>query len=185
MLFWYTARDIYSPSFKDGIGWAKYIEWSRLTHLKELVSLDSMLCGLSFQADYEKEEIYKYAIIDDGYTTDLFNSIDYVLQCVGNKSNFNLLAVVKEPNEDCKKFQLPEFDFLGYDLIDKEYQISALTNCGGFDETFSPKDLNEIGLVDEYAKAFDIRRLLVKNNPEEHHADCNVFGLWRHQIVGK
>jgi hypothetical protein len=185
MTFWYTARDTYSPTFEDGTSWTKYIKWSRLTQLKELVSLDSILCGLSFDADYEQGEIYQYAIIDDGYTTDLFNSLDYVFRNVESKSNFNLLAVVKEPNEDCKNLHLADFDFVGYDLIDTEYNVSALTNCGGFDETFSPEDLNERGLIDEHSKAFDIRMRLIENYPEEHHADCNVFGLWRHKTLGK
>ena len=185
MTFWYTARNTYSPTFEDGTGWTKYIIWSRLTQLKELVSLDSILCGLSFKTDYAKQEIYQYAIIDNGYTTDLFNSLHYVLKNVASKSNFNLLAVVKEPNEDCKNIQIADFDFVGYDLIDSEYNVSALTNCGGFDETFSSQDLNHMGLIDEYAKAFNIRMRLIENNPEEHHADCNVFGLWRHKTVGK
>ena len=29
---------------------------------------------------------------------------------------------------------------VGYDLIEKGGNISALTNCGGFDESFLPKD---------------------------------------------
>src|SRR4051794_22370637 len=128
MTFWYTARDTYNPSFEGGTGWTKYIAWSRLIQLKELVSLDSILCGLSFVADYEHEEIYRYAVIDDGYATDLFNCLDYVSSNVHKKSNFNLLAVVKEPDQDCKNVQIPDFDFVGYDLIDKEYNVSALTN---------------------------------------------------------
>ena len=121
MTFWYTARDTYSPIFEDGTSWIKYIKWTRLTQLKELVSLDSILCGLSFVADYQNEKIYQYAIIDDGYTTDLFNSLDYVLKNVESQCIFNLLAVVKEPKEDCKIVLLADFDFVGYDLIDKEY----------------------------------------------------------------
>ena len=47
--------------------------------------------------------------------------------------------------------------------LDKSYDISALTNCGGFDERFLPVDLNEFGLVEDYEKAFEIEKRLLEN----------------------
>jgi hypothetical protein len=179
MIFWYTARNKFNSQNSADFGWAKYIEWSKLTHLKELISLDSSLCDLAFDIDPQNENIYDYLIIDKFYSTDLFNNIDYVLNNVKGKSNINLLAVVKEPEEECNSIQLKDFIFLGYDLMDIEYTNSALTNCGGFDETFLPTDLNEFGLVDNLEKALIIQKSLRINNPEEHHADCNLFAIWR------
>ncbi len=74
---------------------------------------------------------------------------------------------------------------LGYDLLDQDFGISALTNCGGFDETFLPEDLNKYGLIDDFAKAYDIKKRLLENNPEEHHADTNVIAVWRHRTIGR
>ncbi len=116
MTFWYTAKNTYNPFFEDGTGWKKYIEWSKLTHLKELVSLDTILCELAFDPNYESEEIYKHIILDEHYVTDLFNSFNYVLKNVEGKSNFNFLAVVKEPEQECNNIFLNDFDFVGYDL---------------------------------------------------------------------
>lgn len=76
------------------------------------------------------------------------------------------------------------FEFIGYDLLDKDFNISALTNCGGFDETFLPSDQNDKGLIDELEKAYDIKRRLLENNPEETHADTNVIAIWRHKTLG-
>ncbi len=98
---------------------------------------------------------------------------------------FNLLAIIKEPDEKCELNQPADFEFVGYELLDKDYSISALTNCGGFDETFLPSELNQFGLISNYERAYDIRAKLFENNPEEHHADCNVIAVWRHKTTGR
>jgi hypothetical protein len=58
-------------------------------------------------------------------------------------------------------------------------------NCGGFDETFLPADLNHFGLIDDYEKAFDEKRGLLQNNPGHRHADTNVIAVWRHKTIGR
>jgi hypothetical protein len=60
-----------------------------------------------------------------------------------------------------------------------------LTNCGGFDETFSPSDLNDMGLIDDFVKACDIKKRLLENHPNENHADTNVIAIWRHNVIGR
>lgn len=70
-------------------------------------------------------------------------------------------------------------EFIGCDLIEEMTQISALTNCGGFPETFSNEELNNRGLIDSFARAKEIQRLLAQNNPDEPHANCELYALWR------
>ncbi len=70
------------------------------------------------------------------------------------------------------------FVFCGYDLAE-EFEISALTNCGGFDETYTYKDLNSFGLIPNYLAAQEIQKNLSANNPNEEHADCLLFAIWR------
>ncbi|MEP2671566.1 MAG: hypothetical protein ABJH04_21355 [Cyclobacteriaceae bacterium] len=186
MDYWYTAKETYDSSYgMDGLSWAKYIEFSRLTQLVELVSLDGMLNETAFEPDRGDPGDWDFIITDDFYETGLFNSLDYVLEKVKEKSVFNLLTVIKEPFEPCEGIQISEFEFVGYELLDRDYSTSALSNCGGFDNTFSNSELNKFGLIDTFDKAFDIRNRLLINNPEEHHADCNVFGLWRHKEIGR
>ena len=185
MDYWYTATETYDNNYEDGSSWAKYIEFSKLTHLTELISLDGMLNGKIFEPDRGEGGDWDHIIVDDLYETGLFNSLDYVLEKVANKERFNLVTIVKEPTEECEKINIPDFDFVGYELLDKDYSTSALSNCGGFDETFKPFDLNHYGLIDTFEKAYDIRERLKKNNPEEHHADCNVLALWRHKTLGR
>ena len=185
MNYWYTATETYDKDYEDGSSWIKYIEFSKLTHLTELVSLDSMLNGVIFEPDRGEKGDWDFIIVDDLYETGLFNSLDYVIERVKDKTRFNLLTVVKEPNEKCEIIEIPDFEFMGYDLLDTDYSTSALSNCGGFDETFQPGDLNHFGLIDNFDKAYVIRDRLIKNNPNEQHADCYVFGLWRHKELGR
>ena len=186
MDYWYTATETYDKDYdSDDSSWTKYIEFSKLTHLTELVSLDGMLNGVIFEPDRGEKGDWGFIIVDDLYETGLFKSLDYVIKKVKDKVRFNLLTVVKEPTEKCEDKKIPDFEFVGYDLLDIDYSTSALSNCGGFDETFLPSDLNHYGLIDTFEKAYDIRERLIKNNPEEHHADCNVFALWRHKEIGR
>lgn len=186
MIFYYTARAAYAKDYdEDGMSWQKYIEFSRLSHLKELVSLDGMLNEVLVEPDRDNSNDWNYIISDEEYETGFFTTLDYVLKNTKQTDRFNLLAVVIEPTQDCKNTKLDEFEFAGYDLLDKDYSISALTNCGGFDETFLPSDLNQYGLIDDYEKAFNIKERLLENNPEEHHADTNVIAVWRHKVIGR
>lgn len=186
MTFWYTARAAYDQYYdQDGMSWDKYLQWSKLSHLTELISLDASLNEVLVQPDHDNIDDWKFIVVDDEFETGFFTSLDYVLLKISAGNRFNLLTVVKEPEEICESIDITDFDFIGYDLLDKDYNVSALSNCGGFDETFLPKDINQYGLIDRYEKAFDIRKRVSENNPDEHHADCNVIAVWRHKLIGR
>jgi hypothetical protein len=186
MIFWYTTRGTYDKNYdNNGMSWDKYIEWSKLTHLTELVSLDVTLNEILVETDNDNADDWKYIVIVDQYQTGFFTTLDYVLQKTKSKDLFNLLTVVLEPDQDCKNIKLQDFDFIGYELLDHDIGTSALTNCGGFDETFLPNDLNNYGLIDDYEKAYDIKKRLFENNPDEYHADTNVIAVWRHKTIGR
>jgi hypothetical protein len=187
MTFLYTARKTFGPNYEeDGLSWQDYSRWSGLTHTTEIVSLDGLLNKNLVEIDYENPDDWNYIHTLDSCQTDLFTSLDYVLSRTPQKGNFNLLTVVIEPDQDCKNFAVDNFDFVGYDLADKPcFGISALTNCGGFNETFLPTDLNQFGLIDDFLKAYDTQKRLLANNPEEHHADTSVVAIWRHKTIGR
>jgi hypothetical protein len=188
MTFLYAARDTYD---EDHASWQGYLQWSKLTHLKELVSLDGPLNGDLVEPDYDNGDDWNYIHVVDqshsgdvaGIQTGFYTSLDYVFKKLNTEKPCNLLTVVIEPDEDCRKVDLADFEFVGYDLLDKDFCISALSNCGGFDETFVPSDLNDRGLIDTLEDAYDIKRRLLDNNPDESHADTNVIAVWRHKTV--
>lgn len=186
MVFLYTARGIfYRTSEENGTYCTNYIKWSKLSHLTELVSLDELLNEVLVEPDYNNSEDLKYIHFENGPQTSYFTTQSFVIRRMKEDSRFNLLALVIEPAQDCKAVDLKHYEFMGYDLIDQYFNISALVNCRDFDETFQPGDLNEKGLIDDYAKAYEIKKQLLENNPGEDHADTNVIAIWRHRTIGR
>ncbi|MGS2738756.1 hypothetical protein [Sinomicrobium sp. M5D2P17] len=186
MTFLYTARGTYDKNYdEDGMPWKKYMEWSKLTHLTELVSLDGMLNEILVEPDYDNAEDWKFIHLVEHYQTGFFTTLEYVFKRLKAKDRYNLLTVVLEPDKNCENIKVDGYEFIGYDLLDQDFSISALTNCGGFDETFLARDLNNKGLIDTFSKAYDIKKRLLENNPEEHHADTNVIAVWRHKTIGR
>lgn len=181
---WYSAVMPFTPS-TDQEAWLKYIEWSKLSHLKEVVGMDSSLNEPAFLPDFDDPETYNIGITVETFFTYCYRDIEYVIQHASAKSRFNLLAVYLNPTKEVSSLPLAEFEFVGYELLDQNHQTSALTNCGGFDETFLPDDLNVFGLISSHAKATDIQSRLKENNPMEHHADTNVWAIWRHTKIGR
>jgi hypothetical protein len=198
MTFLYTALATFDWTYDNGgkscddVGkcsyqkhWNGYLEWSKLAHLSELVSLDGMTNETLVEPDYDDGDDWNFIHNDGKYLTHFYTTVDYVFKRMKAQDKFNLLTVVIEPDRDCKDIPIDGYEFVGYDLLDKEYGNSALTNCGGFDETFLPSDLNDKGLIDAFVKAYDIKKRLLENNPNEHHADTNVIAVWRHRAIGR
>lgn len=186
MTFLYTAREVFNKTCpEDGMSWEKYIKWSKLTHLTELVSLDGILNGILVEPDYDNADDWNFIHVVGQYQTGFFTTPEFVLKRIKPQDKFNLLTIVLEPDQDCKHINLEGYEFVGYDLLDQDFNISALTNCGGFDETFLPSDLNDKGLVDDLTKAYDIKKGLLEHYPEEYHADTNVIAIWRHKTIGR
>ena len=68
---------------------------------------------------------------------------------------------------------------MGYDLIEEQTQISALTNCGGFPDVFRNDELNSVGLIENFDRGSEVQRLLARRHPEEPHAQCELYAVWR------
>lgn len=179
MTIYYTARARFGPSHE---AWDYYINQARLPQLTELISLDTSLNEVLVEPDYESRIDYNYIVLKNGgHETGFFTTWEYVLTHLNPDENFHLLAVCINPDVNCNTIEMEGYDFIGYELLDQYYDTSALTNCGGFDETFLPSDLNKYGLIDHYAQAIDIGNRLYENNPGEDHADTNVIAIWKHK----
>jgi hypothetical protein len=63
--------------------------------------------------------------------------------------------------------------------ITEHTQISALTNCGGFPDVFQNHELNRFGLIEDFDRVSEIRRQLAEHHPEEPHANCELYAVWR------
>ena len=165
--------------FDAGAGqtWTRYIAWSGLSQLREVVSLDEMLCP-TVPAQLTASD-WDHNVHAD-YQTSYFRSLEYLQARVAGEAGLSILAVRQNPSAE-ELARLPGFGFVGFDVVDVCGDISALTNCGGFDELFAKSELSDLGLLRDLGRAYEVRRGLHTAYPDEPHADCHVWGIWRLQ----
>jgi hypothetical protein len=148
----------------------EYERFSKIVNRAEIVTYDVMLCeivdeyGLSGSSPYAGE-------VDD---------LGILLQ-IPIKEDEQIIAYFENPTEShvLHTFDV-YFEFCGYDLSEKLTGISAVTNCGGmFDKAISYEKLNKYGLIDDYEAVLLTRKLLDGLYPDESHAECEIYEIWR------
>jgi hypothetical protein len=172
----FTAVHRFDPA--SGEAWTKYIAWSGLDHLREVISLDVVLCPTFFKELLAED--WKHNVQAD-FKTHLFHDANYVIARVGEE-RVNVCGLLEEPSaEEVAAFADPRFVFCGFDLVEERTGISALVNCGGFDKAFLGRDLSDRGLLTDYASARAVQTRLRAEYPEEPHANCEVWAIWRNR----
>ena len=173
--FAYTARGRFGPW--DGESWRKYIEWSRLSQLAEVLS-DGVLCPSLVDVDCDEDWSHN---INESFLLHCFWDLAYLRKKIPAGTEFNLVAVARNPAEEPTNWQpQPDFVYLGSDLIEAATGVSALTNCGGFPDVFDNSEISPLGLIPGWHRAVEIQSALAKAHPEEPHARCDVWTIWRH-----
>lgn len=172
---WYIATETFTP--RNRKSWTKYVSWSGLTQLDEVVSLDPMLCPTLLP---EIKPEYWPHIVNEDFMLAFFVDLEFLLDQITDIEERNLLCVYRNPPS---ALVLPtgamNFELLGYDLVDVQASASALTNCGGFPDIFDNGELSSKGLLASHARAFEVQSELRARHPEEHHADCHVWAIFR------
>jgi len=161
---------------KSDPGWKKYIAWSGLTQLEELVSLDSSLCP-TVLPDIKAE--YWPHILNENYMIDFFTDLAYLRVVTADIHRKNLLCVFRNPPTHPDSETPQAFEFLGYDLVEAPTGISALTNCGGFPDAFADNELSEKGLLTSHARSYEVQIDLRRRHPDEPHANCHFWAIFR------
>jgi hypothetical protein len=119
---WFTATKKFDPSTGDE--WRKYLEWAKIPHLREIISLDSSLRPQELRnlikSDWEHN-------IHEDYRIAFFKDLDYLVARFSEKQDsVNILAVCLEPAFDVREtFKDGRFVFQGYDLVGKG-DVSAI-----------------------------------------------------------
>jgi hypothetical protein len=171
---WYIATETFSPGHH---GWTKFIAWSGLTQLDEVVSLDPMLCP-SLLPDIKPD--YWPHIVNEDFMLQFFVDLEFLLGQLERRADHNLLCVFRNPDAEPAAPPWPvDFEFLGYDLVDVQASASALTNCGGFPEAFESSELSAKGLLKTRERALEVQSALRRLWPDEPHADCHVWAIFR------
>jgi len=171
---WYIATETFTPRRE---GWTKYIAWSGLTQLDEVVSLDPMLCP-SLLPDIQPE--YWPHIVNEDFMLNFFVDLEFLLGQLPDIAERNLLCVFRDPvNPPPVPASSLNFEILGYDLVDTQASASALTNCGGFPDVFENSELSSKGLLTSCARALEVQSELRRKYPGEPHANCHVWAMLR------
>jgi len=171
---WFIATERFDSSY--GEKWTKYVEWSGLSQLEEVVSLDTMLCPTILP---ETKDEYWDHIVNADFLLKYFTDLDFLREQLSRARGFNLLQVFHNPPKPPDQRNLGAFQLLGYDLVELETSTSAISNCGGFPLAFDNRELNSQGLVASFDRAVEIQASLKEHYPTEHHADCDVWAICR------
>jgi hypothetical protein len=171
----FIAKTPFGPA--EGEAWLNYCQWAKIPGLTEVVSLDSSLCPRVIKEIADEDWSH---IVNEDFRLDYFYDLDYLLERVAKVARKNILGVYRNPNRHIDIPPAPgDFTFVGYDLIEEQTTISALTNCGGFPDSFSNDELNLFGLISGFDRATKIRQDLKARHPNEPHAQCELYALWR------
>src|SRR5436309_3321257 len=174
----YTAVQRFDPAC--GERWHKFIEWSGLKQLREVVSLDLSLCPTVIGE--LTAEAWRHNVQED-FKISLFHDLDHVLRRAAGDDRASVLALMQNPTDDeLRSFDDTRFAFRGFDLVELQTGISALVNCGGFGRAFAPTELTDCGLLADHARALAVRKRLRAEYPEEPRADCDLWAVWQMQV---
>jgi hypothetical protein len=172
---WYIATEMFTS--REGEAWSKYVNWSGLSQLDEVVSLDPMLCPTILPEI--RNEYWPY-IVNEDFMLNFFTDLEFLLTQVAGRTERNLLCVFRNPpTHPSPRPELEHFEFLGYDLVDVQGSASALSNCGGFPDAFDNRELSSKGLLGSHVRALQVQSELRARHPEESHANCHVWAIYR------
>ena len=176
---WFVATARFGPS--NGEAWDRYVAWSGLTQLAEVVSLDPILCPRVLR---EVRDDYWPHIVNEDFMLDFFTDLDFMLAQLPGVETRNILCVFRNPATEPVAPTTPvNFAFLGYDLVDVQGSASALTNCGGFPDVFDNSELSTFGLISTHSRATQIQMGLRDLHPREPHADCHLWAIFRSDVL--
>lgn len=171
---WFIATETFTPA--KGDYWDKYIEWSGLKQLGEVVSLDTLLCPTLLP---NIEEEYWPHIVNENFMLHFFTDFDFLWTKVADIEPKNVLCVFRNPSGLPDAPSFADFRFLGYDLVDGQFSMSALTNCGGFPDVFDNSELSNVGLLADFHRAVQVQQELRSRHPGESHTDCHLWAVFR------
>jgi hypothetical protein len=175
---WFIATKRFDAGFGDD--WTRYVAWSGLTQLEELVSLDSMLCPCLL---HEIRDHYWPHIVNEDFMLNYFTDLDFMLAELPASldwSQTNLLCVFRNPPAEPPPALVPfPAELVGYDLCDVYGGNSALSNCGGFPLAFDSAELSRHGLIRSHERAAAVRDALMHHYPDEVHAKCHLWAIYR------
>jgi hypothetical protein len=174
----YIATESFGPWC--GKRWTSYLGYSGLTQVREIVSLDNLLCPTLLKETHDEDWAH---IVNENFMLHFFTDLEYLRYRCREEFNHNLLCLIENPDQNFNQSTIdPGFVFKGYDLVDLYNGNSALTNCGGFPLVFQNSELSEFGLISQLSRAIELQRELPLKYPDQPHAKCKIWLISRFEI---
>lgn len=170
---WYGAFLILDK--RRGKFFEGYLNFAGLDQREEIITLDGMLCPSIFEID---DEGWNY-LHNNICISDLYSDAAYTSKRMEGRDDANLLAVVLEPqvNKSAKEL-IQNGKFIGYDIMDVDWGISILTNCG-CNKVMGSVGRNNYGLVDDFELTYSLRDENARVYEGESHSDGYVCEIWK------
>src|ERR1700760_2033422 len=90
---WFIATKPFGPG--DGEVWRRYVEWSGLSQLRELVSLDEILCPTVLPDIHDR---YWPHIVNEDFMLRYFRDLTFLQKELGGaRTGHHLLCVYRDP----------------------------------------------------------------------------------------
>lgn len=156
--------------------WQTYVSGSGLSQLREVVSLDALLCPPLLE---ETKAEYSPNTVNEDFMGQFFTNLEFLLREAALVPNKNILCVYREPTEVPAAPTYGTWEFIGYDLVDVTFGMSALTNCGGFPNAFVEAELSSQGLLTSLTRAREVQQKLKEEYQGEPHGECHVWAIFR------
>jgi hypothetical protein len=117
--------------------------------------------------------------VTEDFMLNFFLDFDFLIEQIKNIERKNVLCVFRNPHQIPAAPSAANFKFVGYDLLEVNGGISALTNCGGFPDVFANAELSEVGLLTDFGRASEVQVLLRSLHPNDPHANCDLWAIFR------
>jgi len=115
----------------------------------------------------------------ENFMLHFFTDFEFLMTKVAATEPKNVLCIFRNPTRRPDGPSFADFKFLGYDVVDRESSISALTNCGGFPDVFANSELSNVGLLTDFQRARQVQEKLRSLHPKESHTDCHLWAIFR------
>lgn len=136
--------------------------------ISEVISVDHSLFPKEEETVLTEEQA-EHVLVEEG------DQVLRVFCMLDEKGDLNVPDIARQ--------SVKGFEFCGFDLSD--FEVSAILNCGSFtagdyfSKAFDYRKLNQFGLIPDYQTAINVRRKLMDEYPDDGHAYCAIFAIWR------
>jgi hypothetical protein len=176
-MYYYTAIERFDCN--NGERWLGYTRWLGRTDLERVVTLDSVLCPPVVHV--ESSDDWQF-VSQEEFMLDFFTDLDFVLRRVSGHRPSVVIAVARNPSDaEISDFARPNFELAGFDIVDAQFNASALLNGCNFPGAFDVSELSpESGLIKSRQRAFRIRDVLHQRYPNRDKTPSHVWAIWRY-----